>query len=45
MGKRHGMIFYALEYAARPGARESRVRKPPEGARVRNERVTENGQA
>ena len=38
MANRHNLVGYALEAVARPGARESRVRKPPEGMRIRNER-------
>ena len=39
--KMHGrqmIIPYALEDAPRPGAREIRVRRPPDGFRIRNER-------
>ncbi len=35
---RHNLIPYALEAVARPGCRETRVRKPPDGMRIRNER-------
>lgn len=38
MSNRHSLIPYALETVARPGSRESRVRRPPDGLRVRNER-------
>ena len=38
MKDRHMLIAYALESVARPGARESRVRKPPDGFKVRNGR-------
>lgn len=38
MENRHSLIGYALETVPRPGARETRVRRPPEGVRVRNER-------
>lgn len=38
MKQRHTIITYALESVPRPGARESRVRRPPDGFAVRNER-------
>ena len=38
MADRHRVIGYALEAVARPGARESRTRRPPDGMRIRNER-------
>jgi len=38
MENRHNLIPYALEAVARPGSRESRVRKAPDGMRIRNER-------
>ena len=38
MKSRHNVIGYALETVARPGARESRTRRPPDGMRIRNER-------
>ena len=37
MKDRHTIITYALECVPRPGARESRVRRPPDVA-IRNER-------
>ena len=37
MKERHAIITYALESVPRPGARESRVRRPPDVA-IRNER-------
>lgn len=40
MMNRHMLIAYALESVARPGSRESRVRKPPDGFQIRNERGT-----
>lgn len=45
MNKRHNLISYALETVARPGARESRVRRAPDGMRIRNERSMGDGQA
>ena len=38
MRERHQIIPYALEAVARPGSRETRVRKPPDAMRIRNER-------
>lgn len=38
MRERHQMIPYTLEAVARPGSRETRVRKPPDDMRIRNER-------
>ena len=38
MADRHKLIGYALEAVARPGARESRMRRPPDGLGIRNER-------
>lgn len=43
MQSRHQIIPYALHAVARPGSRESRVRKPPDGVRIRNERGGEFG--
>ena len=37
MKNRHTIITFALESMPRPGARESRVRRPPDIA-IRNER-------
>ena len=34
--QRHNLIYYALEAAPRPGAREIRVRPVPQGAKIRN---------
>ena len=42
--ERPNLIPYALEAVARPGSRETRVKKPPQGARIRNERGEGNGQ-
>ena len=42
--ERHNLIPYVLEAVARPGSRETRVKKPPQGARIRNERGEGNGQ-
>ena len=41
--ERHNLIPYALEAVARPGSRETRVRKPPDGMRIRNERGAAHG--
>lgn len=38
MERRHGIITYALEEAPRPGSREIRVRRAPDGVMIRNER-------
>ena len=38
MKNRQSMILYALEAVARPGCRETRVRRPPENEKIRNER-------
>ena len=38
MKNRHTIITYALESVPRPGARESRVRRPPDGVAIRHER-------
>lgn len=38
MKNRHNLIPYTLETVARPGSRESRVRRPPEGIAIRHER-------
>ena len=38
MKNRHTLIPYTLETVARPGSRESRVRRPPEGIVIRHER-------
>ena len=35
---RHNLIPYALEPGARPGSRESRGRRPPDGLHIRHER-------
>ena len=35
---RHNLIPYVLETVARPGSRESRVRRPPDGLHIRHER-------
>ena len=35
---RHNLIPYALEAVARPGSRESRVHRPPDGLHIRHER-------
>ena len=35
---RHNLIPYALGTVARPGSRESRVRRPPDGLHIRHER-------
>ena len=43
MKDRHTIITYALECVPRPGARESRVRRPPDGMRIRNERGAVHG--
>ena len=42
--ERHNLIPYALEAVARPGSRETRVKKTPQGAKVRNERGEGDGQ-
>lgn len=36
--KRQNLIPYALQAVARPGSRESRVRRPPDGLHIRHER-------
>lgn len=41
---RHSLVPYALEAVARPGERETRVRKPPTGFAIRNERGARCGQ-
>ena len=38
MADRHNLVAYALEAVARPGERESRTRRPPQGMQIRNER-------
>ena len=38
MKNRHTLIPYTLETVARPGSRESRVRRPPNGLQIRHER-------
>ena len=43
MQDRHQIIPYALEAVARPGSRETRVRKPPDAMRIRNERGSGHG--
>lgn len=43
MENRHNLIPYALEVVARPGSRESRVRKAPGSMRIRNERSGGDG--
>lgn len=45
MKERHTIITYALESVPRPGARESRVRRPPDGFFIRNERGMTDEQA
>lgn len=40
MAQRHNVIPYALEARPRPGSRETCVRKPPDGMRIRNGRET-----
>lgn len=41
--ERHNLIPCTLEPAARPGDRETRVRRPPDGMRIRNERGETHG--
>ena len=41
--ERHNLIPYALEAVPRPGDRETRVRRPPDGMRIRNERSEAHG--
>ena len=41
--ERHNLIPYVLEAVPRPGSRETRVRKPPDGMRIRNERGAAHG--
>ena len=36
--ERHNLIPYALEPVPRPGDRETRVRRPPDGMAIRHER-------
>ena len=43
MQDRHQIIPYALEAVARPGSRETRVRRPPDDMRIRNERGQRDG--
>ena len=43
MAQRQNLIPYALEPVPRPGDRETRVRKPPDGMRIRNERSAAHG--
>lgn len=38
MEERQNLIGYALQVVPRPGARETRVKKAPDGMRIRNER-------
>lgn len=38
MKNRQTLIPFALEVVARPGSREIRVRMPPSGQQIRNER-------
>ena len=38
MENRHMLVQYAMEAVPRPGERESRARRPPDGERIRNER-------
>lgn len=38
MKTRQSIIPYALECVPRPGERETRARKPPDGFAIRNER-------
>jgi len=42
--QRQNLMMYALEAVPRPGARETRVKKAPDGFRIRNERGNSNGQ-
>ena len=35
---RQNLIPYALQAVARPGSRESRARRPPDGLHIRHER-------
>ncbi len=42
--KRQSMISYALEAVPRPGSRETRVRRPPDGFKIRNERGSDHAQ-
>jgi len=44
MNERHTLIAYTLETVPRPGARETRVRRPPQGALIRNGRERTDGQ-
>lgn len=44
MANRHRIIGYALEAVARPGSRESRTRRPPDGMSIRNERGNEHAE-
>ena len=41
--ERHNLIPYALEPVPRPGDRETHVRRPPDGMRIRNERGAVHG--
>lgn len=41
MKERHSLITYALLSVPRPGARETCVRRPPDGIRIRNSRGEE----
>lgn len=43
MRDRHQIIPYALEAVARPGSRETRVRRPPGDMRIRNGRGQGDG--
>ena len=38
MKKRQSLIPYALDTVARPGDRETCIRRPPDGFRVQNEK-------
>ncbi len=41
---RQNLIYYALEAAPRPGAREIRVRPVPDGLRIRNKGANRHGE-
>lgn len=43
--QRHSLVFYALEVVPHPGEHEIRVRRPPDGMRIRNERGDARGQS
>ena len=42
---RQNLIPYALQAVARPGSRESRARRPPDGLHIRHERGEQGGGA